>query len=905
MRLERWVYTIPLRFRSLFRRSKADQELDDELRDHVEQKTQEYVAKGLSAAEACRQALLELRGLERTKEDCRDARGVTWLHDLAQDLRYGFRILRKSPGFTTVAVLTLALGIGANTAIFTILNAAALRPIPVPNANKLVSISQNVRRANGPISRNVHDDAGFVSYSEYRLYARDNRAFSGLLAYSPFTETTLGTDKPQAVLGTLASCNYFDVLEIHPALGRFFTDADCSAPGESPSVVLSDSFWQRTLGGKRTIVGKTIVLNRTAFRVIGIAPPGFDGTLAVASSFWAPLTMQKAFNPDYDRLSDDNLSWLGMIGRLRSDISLKRAAADLSIVASRLNSRQPGRITTVMLEPATLLAMHSLRTPMLSIGALIMAAVGLVLLLACANIANLLLARAAGRRKEIAVRLASGATRGRLIRQLLAESLVLALIGGSTGALASWFSVAAIFRTAMLHLSIGREFVFSLNLSPGVLTWLFAFALSVATACCFGLAPALRASNADLTLAMKEEGAHSQSGSMNAGRLRNVFIGVQVAVCMLLLLVSGLFLRGLHRAETVNPGFRTQNIETVEFDLPIAGYTAERAAAFQRQLRERLAALPGIEAVAQASVIPLAHNYDVTGFSTPDGRTNYEVQYNCVSPEFFSLLGIQILAGRDFTEAETRTEAHVLILTRSTALRIWPNENSAGQLLEERFPKALRRAGIEWQVIGVAADAQVADLGESDTLYAYRPAGPEEQAQLNFLLRGKGWSADASKRIEAIVKDLDPTLPVTVAPLSQNLESWRAVSRVVSTVSVILGALALFLASIGIYGVVSYSVSRRVREIGIRMALGADNRTIMRLVLRQGMFPVTIGITVGAGLCACVSRILSQVLYGISPWDPLTFASTPLFLCAVALLAGYLPARRAMRVDPMVALRYE
>ena len=899
----RRLATISLRLRSLFRKNAVDSELDTELRFHVERQIAANVSAGVSEAEARRTAMREFGGVEQLKEECREMRKVNWIQDLAQDIRYGLRMLRKSPAFTTIAVLTLALGIGANTAIFTILNSAALRLLPVPHADQLVTIGQNIRSANGNMHRNVHDDDSFVSYSEYRAYAKENRVFSGLLAYSAFTETTLGGNKPQPIMGTLTSCNYFNVLEIRPELGRFFADSDCAAPGESTVVVLSDSAWRGTFAGDPAIVGKPVILNRTSFRVIGVAPPGFEGTVAVASSFWAPLTMVKAFRPADDFLGDDDLSWLAMIGRLKPGVSSRQAEANLSVVASGLNSLQAGRITTITLGRATLLSMPSLRTPILIIGGLIMAAVGLVLMLACANIANLLLARAAGRRKEIAVRLTVGASRGRLIRQLLTESLLLALLGGAAGALASFWSVAAIFGFAIAHLPKSPELAFALHINSDFHTWFYAFTLSVVTACLFGLAPALRASRADLTLAMKEDGAHSRTGTISAGRLRNFLVGSQVAVCMLLLLASGLLLHGLYRAQTIDPGFQMKNTEAVVFDLSSAGYTPQRAAAFQQQLHDRLAALPGVDEVAQATCIPLGNSHDLTGFSTPDKSKNYEVEYNHVSPNFFRVLGIPVLQGRGFTDAEARSGAHLVILSQSTARRFFPGQNPIGQMLHGGGEP---NSGVaDCQVVGVVADAQVATLGDSRKLYLYETAGPAQQPDLKVMVHSTAADPAIAKEIDSITAGLDPELSVTIAPLTDVLEFWREPARVVSVLSVILGMIALLLASIGIYGMVSYGVSRRVREIGIRMALGADNRDVMWLVVRQAMFPVFTGALVGMILCAAVSTIFSAILFGVSPLDPGSFVSMPLFLLAVALLASYIPARRAMRVDPMVALRYE
>ena len=871
-------------------------ELDEEIRAHIEMSAHDREERGESADEARAAARREFGNVGLVKETTRDAWGYVWIERLWQDVQYGLRMLRRSPGFTMVAVLTLALGIGANTAIFTILNSAALRLLPVPHADQLVTIGQNVQAANGSLHRNIHDDETFVSYAEYKAYAQENSVFSGLLAYSSFTDTTLGGDKPRPILGTVTSCNYFDVLQIRPALGRFFADSDCAAPGESPVVVLGYAAWQQIFAADHAIIGKTITLNRTLFRVIGVAPREFEGTEVMASAFWAPLTMEKAFQPADDYVADDFLSWLALIGRLKPGVSTRHAAANLSVVASGLNSLQPGRITTVTLGRATRLSAPSMRTQLLTIGWLVMAAVGLVLLLACANIASLLLARAAGRHKEIAVRLTLGASRWRLIRQLLTESLLLSLIGGATGALASFWSVAAMVRLAVAHLPISPEFALSLNVNSDFHTWFYAFGLSILTACFFGLAPALRSSRTDLTLAMKDDGAQSQTGTASAGRLRNSLVGIQVAVCMLLLLASGLLLHGLYHAQTLDPGFRMKGVTSVTYNLAMSGYTQPRAAAFQQELREGVAALPGVDGVAQSAVIPLSGSHDGTGFSTPNKSKTYQVEYNDVSPSFFPLLSIPILQGRNFTEAEAETGAHVLILTQSTARRFFPGQNPLGQVLH--------RDTTDWQVIGLAADTQLADLGNSGKLYVFEPTGPDSQGDLN-LMAHSGPDPSITKEISAVIGDLDPHLAFTVAPLADNLEQWRAPARVASALSVILGALALLLSSIGIYGMVSYGVSRRVREIGIRRALGADNGDVMWLVIRQAMLPVAMGALVGIVLCAVVSSIFSAILFGVSPLDPGSFVSMPAFLLAVALLACYIPARRAMRVDPMVALRYE
>ena len=775
------------------RRKRMLEDLDQDIRDHIERETQDNIERGMSAEEAHYAAIRKFGNITRVQEETREVWSFVWLEQLLQDIRHGLRILSKSPGFTIVAVLTLALGIGANTAIFTILNSAALRLLPVPDAENLVAVSQDVRGANGSLHRNVHNDPSFVSYSEYQSYAKDNGVFTGLLAYQPFTEANLGGSHPQPLIGTLASCNYFEVLEVRPALGRGFDDSDCAAPGTAAVVLLSDNLWRSAFGADPRIIGKSIALNRTPLVVVGIAPSGFSGTLPLASAFWVPLTMQKTLAHDRDYLADNYMSWLAMIGRKKPGVSTQAAAADLGVIASRFNSLQAGRITSVTAVPATLLAAPSLRTPIFIIGSLAMAAVGLVLLLACANVANLVLARASGRRKEIAVRLALGANRGRLIRQLLTESLLLALLGGAAGSLLSLWLTAAIFQFAISNLPAG-PITFAINFAPDLHVLSYVFGLSVITAGLFGLAPALRSSRLDLSLAMKEDGAEFQARTRSRGFVRNLLVGPQVAICMILLLLTGLLLRGLRRAQTIDPGFQMQNIEAVSFDLTAAGYTSARAVVFQHQLLDRLASVPGVDAVAQATSLPLSDDHTGSNFSIPGKNEDYQVEYNSVSPGFFPLLGIPVLQGRNFTDAEMQSGAHVTILSQSTARQFWPGENPIGKLLHGD--------NTDWQVIGVAKDAQVATLAKSDSLYLYRPAGPEAQPALHLMIHTPAVTASTLKTIRAAANEIDPDLPVNVAPLAGNLEFWRAPSRVVSVLAGTLGALALVLASIGIYGMV-------------------------------------------------------------------------------------------------------
>ncbi len=817
------------------------------------------------------------------------------------DLKFALRQLLKNPGFTAVAVLTLALGIGLNAGIFTILNAVALRPLPVPGSERLVNVFQDFSRSPGSIHRNVYGDPNRVSYSEYHQYRDNNHVFSGLVAYAPSVTATLGGERPQQIIGTLASCNYFDVLKAIPSIGRGFMASDCANPGGSAVVVLSDEFWRGGFGADPSIIGKAITLNRAPFVVVGIAPSGFRGTEAQPAAFWAPLTMQRAFVRDQAILGDDFCGWLLLIGRMNDGISAKKVRADLGVIASRIDATQPGRVTTLKIEKATLAGVPQMRTMVLSVGAVILGAVVLVLVIACANIANLLLARAVERRKEIAVRLAIGASRWRLVGQLLTESLLLALLGGALGSFFGFWSSTVAVRFIQSHLPPGVS-PFVLDVGPDTRVLAFTILLSLITGITFGLVPALRSSRVDLSFAMKERGAEFEQKPRRRGVLGSGLVATQVAACMVLLLTTGLLLRGLYRAQFIDPGFKMKNVAVASFDLTGAGYSGSRAEIFQWELTERLSALPGVDAVAQARSAPLSNRHYGDLFSIPGQEGGRPVEFNNVSPGYFPLLGIPIVRGRNFSDAENRSGAHVTIVTESTARRFWPNENPIGKTLRQG---ALRADTYDLEVVGVARDAQISHLSDSEGSYLYLPAGPKEQPDLQLLVHSPAGDAATAASIRTTIGALDPELTVNIASLEDNFELFRYPGRVVATLSGSVGALALVLALIGVYGMVSYGVSQRSREIGIRMAIGADAREVMVLILRQATRPVAIGIAIGIVGCAAASSVLSGVLYGISPHDPVSFLFVPGFLLAVALLASFLPARRATKIDPMEALRYE
>jgi predicted permease len=879
--------------RSLFRKEQVSKELDEELNGFLELAAEEKMKQGMSRNDALRAVRLERGNLEVSKEAVRAAGWESIVETCWQDLRFAVRVLRNNPGFTAAAVLAIALGVGINVGIFSVLNGAALRLLPIPRAEQVVSIDQILH---GQFKRNAHNGSSMFSYSEYLDYRDHNHVFSGLLAYEPFVEATLGGGKMKELTGALATCNYFDVLGEHPGQGRGFVESDCAAPGGNAVVVISDDLWRGTFASHPSLVGKRIILNRTAYTVVGIAPPGFRGTEPIPSSFWAPITMQKALDPWSDRMADENLSWLAVLGRVQPGVMMEQVRADLNVIAGRIDQLHPGRSTSLAVRTATFFDRQEEREILTPVVSVIFAAFGLVLLVACANVANLLLARASVRQKEIALRLSIGASRWRLVRQLLTESLLLSLIGGTLGSLLAFWSFEAITRLIISHLPHVVS-TLAVNVAPDFRVLGYGLGLTFLTGIGFGLIPALQSSRQDLNTSLKEDGAHSGPGKRSGRFLRNALVGTQVAVCMILLLAAGLLLRGLYYAQTVDPGFEMKGVATMFLNLGQQGYDDTRGTAFMGRLRQRISELPGVIEVAQAECAPLSHDFSADEFTVPGRVEKIGIEYNHVSPEYFSAVGIPIVRGRGFLPGETHDSPGV-VATESTARRLWPDEDALAKTLRES-------SGREYSVIGVARDAQVAHLGDVHTTYLYFPAGPQDNLRIYVLVRYAGDFPATAKGIRNVVQSLDADLPVDVTKLEDYLEVWRQPSRIVAALSGALGALALLLASIGVYGVVSYSVSRRVHEIGVRMALGADHTEVMKLVLEQAMRPVLIGGVAGVAACAAVSHVLSSMLFGLSAHDPIAFISVPLLLLIVAMVASYIPARRAMSVDPIVALRYE
>ena len=830
-------------------------------------------------------------------------------------MRYAIRRLTKNPGFTLLAALTLALGIGLNAAVFSVVDSVLLSPLPVAAPEELVSLYTA-----GP-------DGGLgshqpMAFPDYESVAASSQALESVAAYT-FTGLVIEQDDTsERIFGELASANYFPTLGIRPALGRGFETEDDRREA-APVTVLSHRTWQQRFGGDPGVLGTSVRINGHAFTVIGVAPKGFEGLVAgLAPELWLPIRLSPTIHagsiansgkatPGLDRLDDRARQWHWTVGRLAEGTTLEQATAELATLSQRLAQQYPD---TNGDREFTLLATESIRIfpgfdgPVAVASMVVMALVGLVLLIACANLANMLLAQAMTRGKEIATRLALGAGRGMLLRQLLIESLALSALGGSAG-LALALGVQRLFTSVENPLPI--DLSLGLGLNPRVV--LFTLGISTLTAIAFGLLPA-RAALAPNLAGTLHDGARGSSIGRGGRRLRHGLVVAQVALSLLLLICAGLSVRSMANAHRIDPGFSTEGIVVAQLAPQLQGYDGARSEQLYRDLAERLKANPGVMAVATASHLPLTFNISMNSV-IPEGRhATPEEEWPTadtatVSPGYFETLGIRLLRGRAL---ETRDDAkipRVAVVNETFARQLWPGEEALGR----RF-RIDDDAGIDpedgadraFTVIGIAEDGKYRTLGEAPRPFFYLATGQNEMLSRTVIVRSSGAAPQALAHLRQTIRELDERLAVSgLETLEQSTATALALPRITAGLFGAFGLVGLLLAVVGLYGVIAYAVSRRTKELGIRMALGADRGTVLRLVLREGLGLTTMGIVLGLAAALLATRILSSVLYGISSTDALTFVGVSALLAAVALAASVLPALRASRLDPLVALRHE
>jgi predicted permease len=891
-----WLKFIYTRLYGLIWKTRLEKDMDDELRFHIEMRTRENIKQGLDPESARMAALRRFGGFEQVKEDCRDVRGGGILEMLVQDMRFGLRRMLKTPGFTIVAILSLALGIGANTAIFSLVNTVMFPPLPVAEPERLLSVY--------PVSMSHDGQVQAFSYPNYKDFRDRNEVFSGLFVtrFSPMSISHEGRN--DRVWGFLVSGNYFDILGVRAAYGRTFTQEEDKVRLKDPVAVLSYDFWQRRFGSDPNLVGKTTILNGHSFTIIGITPKGFAGSeLAYDPDLWVPMMMQEWIEPGNNYLDRRETQNLFATGRLKPGVSVEQAEASLKVLAEQLGREYPetNENMSIMVTPPGLI--HPLlRDPVVSFSAVLMVTVGLVLLIACTNLANLLLARATERRREIAIRLALGASRRRIIGQLLVESVLLAISGGVIGLLLAFVTIRMV---AAFKLPI--DFPLKINIFLDERVFCFTLFVSLLTGVLFGLVPALQATNLELLPSLKD--ATSQAGARRS-LLRNGLIVSQVALSLVLLIAAGLVVRALQHLQTSSPGFDPGNSLIMSVDVGLQGYDKARGQQFYHLLTERVRAIPGVRSASIADFIPLSLNYSssnihVEGQPPARGGNLPTSMVATIDLNYFTTMGIPFIAGRDFTDKDTSETPKVMIVNETFARQFFsgsnPVENAIGKRVSTGGPE-----GPFNQIVGVVRNGKYFSIGEEAQPFMYFATSQYYHSYAILVART---DSDPERMIGTIreeISRLDPHLPVFDA---KTMEKHMGLSlfpaRVAATLLGGFALLTLLLAAIGIYGVMSYSVVQRTREIGIRLALGAQPMHVLRMVVRQGMVLASIGLVIGLVGSVGMGKLITTMLYGVSATDGVTFLSTSLLLGAVVLVACIIPARRAMKVNPIETLRYE
>jgi predicted permease len=938
MNIERWIYALKMRLRSVFQREGADRELDEELGYHVEMKTEENMAKGMTRDQARRAALIDAGGIDQAKEKCRETRGVNWINDLAQDLRFGLRMMRNNPGFTAVAVLTLALGIGANTAIFSVIDAVMLKTLPVRNPQQLALLDWTSHADPDTLVQSLsgwwtHDGTGGMtctsfSYPIYEQIAARNQVFSSLTAVAGNgSELNVSYNgQPGRADGQLVSGTFFSTLGVQPVIGRALGPDDDRAEA-SPAAVISYGYWQQRFGGDSGIAGRAINVNGLTLTIVGVSAAGFYGIQpGRAVDVWLPLHLQPQVEPRWSpapRVAPNNAMsipvslfdshddwWVLLIGRLKQGTSDAQASADLGVILQQAIAGDVTPSTKAESIPHAGLMEGSrgldysrrrFSKPLF----VLMIVVGLVLLIACINIASLLLVRGTSRQKEIAVRLAVGARRTRLVRQLLTESVLLAGFGGVAGLVLAFWGTDLL----MILIQSGNESL-HLNVAPDLRVFGFTAAASALAGVLFGLSPALRATRVELTPSLKESAGETAAMARGRTRLRlqlsGALVVAQVSLSLVLLVGAGLFVRTLANLEHVDAGFDEQNLLLFGIDPTQDGYKGERLTEFYRQLTQRIEALPGVRgvSVSRSTLIGGGGNFQllrIQGYTPKHGEPS-GAAVNWVGPKFLETLGIPLVLGREINEGDTATGPRVAVVNEQFARQFF----GGGDPIGRRFTRGLSKDEIE--IVGMTRNSKFFDLrGDAPaTLYLPWVQYPDLNGAMHFEVRTAGNPTALVGEVRRVAQDMDGNLALYgVKSQMEQVDQSLFQERLFAQLTSFFGALAAVLASIGLYGLMAFAVSRRTREIGIRMALGASRREIAQMVMRETFALLGVGIAIGIAAALGASRLIASLLYGVAPTDPYTCIAVSFLLAIVALLACYVPARRAMCIDPMSALRHE
>lgn len=807
------------------------------------------------------------------------------LETLWQDLRYGARLLRTRPGFTAIIVIILALGIGATTAVFSVVNSVLLRPLNYPAADRIVTVWEDHTRRQGP-AREWTSPTGVQDWRE-----QGSQVFSHIAAVNSWPATLTEAGEPEVLAGASVSSEAFAVLGVQPFLGRAFTEEE-DQTNAAKVIVLGHSLWQRRFNGDPAIVGKAVRLNGESYTVVGVLPEGLQLPIITNAEIWRPI--RPTFNPGCQR----GCYTLRVIARLQDGVTLERARTEMSAVGARIAQQFPesNKDVGVTIVPLQEFFVGDLRPALF----VLLAAIALVLLITCANVANLLLSKAVAREREMAIRAALGAGRRQIVRQLLSESLLLALLGGGLGVLSAYWLVELFQAIA----PTGTPRIDEVRIDGRVL--LFSLGVSLLTGLLCGLVPALQAARGDLNQMLRESGAGNKMSS-GGGRVRSVLVVAEIAIALVLLIGAGLLMRSFVRLQSVDPGFRPTSALTVRVGLPLTAYPKrEQVGIFYQQLQEKLQAIPGVQAVAFSSTLPMAGIDTDTGFqiegrpAPPPGQTS-AAWFSVVSHEYFNTMGINLRAGRAFDTRESEQSPCAVVVTEAMARRFFPGENPLGQRLIFGSQQTIR-----CEIIGTVADVHHFGLSTDARPTFYFSARQRSRNAMSVVLRTSGNPMTYVNAVRDAVRSLDPDLAITnVQTLEQLVATSVATPRFVLSLFGSFAAIALVLASLGIYGVIAYTVTQRTRELGIRLALGARGADVVRLVMGQGMRLALLGLALGLLASFGLMRLMTKLLFGVTATDPFTFAGIALLLGAVALLACWIPAQRATKVDPMIALRHE